>query len=105
MNEDDELVLSTHNEMYEPTQGELESGVFRIMDGTEDDADDDSPKEVSEENNENCNTENVDKTEEMPRKRRKLSPIVYNRSHSPSPTRLKSSTSLNPPTLSTKCMY
>ncbi|XP_014473742.1 PREDICTED: zinc finger CCCH domain-containing protein 14 isoform X2 [Dinoponera quadriceps] len=95
VNEDDELaLLTTHNETYTtPAQSELESGTFRITDGiTEDDADDGSPKEASEENNENCNTENVDKTDEVPRKRRKLSPIVYNRSHSPSPTRLKTST-------------
>lgn len=105
VNEDDELaLLTTQNETYAPAQSELESGAFRITDGTEDDADDDSPKETSEENNENCNTENVDKTDEVPRKRRKLSPIVYNRSHSPSPTRLKSSTLLSQ-TLSTKCTY
>ncbi|XP_011153047.1 zinc finger CCCH domain-containing protein 14 isoform X1 [Harpegnathos saltator] len=93
VNEDDELaLLTTHNETYAPAQSELESGAFRITDGTEDETDNGSPKEVSEENNENCNTENVDKTDEVPRKRRKLSPIVYNRSHSPSPTRLKSTT-------------
>lgn len=104
VNEDDELALLTTHETYTAAQSELESGAFRIMDGTEDDVDDDSPKEASEENNENCNTENVDKMDEVPRKRRKLSPIVYNRSHSPSPTRLKSSASLLP-TLPTKCMY
>lgn len=60
-----------------------------------------SPKETSDENNENCNTENVDKTDEAPRKRRKLSPIIYNRSHTPSPTRSKSNTLLSS-TLPTK---
>lgn len=104
VNEDDELaLLTTHNETYAAMQhsSELESGAFRITDDAEDDAEIDSPKEVSEENNENCNTENVDKTDETPRKRRKLSPIIYNRSQSPSPTRLKSNVSL-PPTLTTK---
>lgn len=96
MNEDDELaLLTTHNEATTAmVQDELEMSTFRITDGTEDDVDA-SPKEASgEENNENCNTENVDKTDEVPRRRRKLSPIVYNRSHSPSPTQLKSNASL-----------
>lgn len=107
MNEDDELaLLTTHNESMTTAtsatstmsvQDEMEMSTFRITDETEADAEDASPKETSgEENNENCNTENVDKTDEMPRKRRKLSPIVYNRSHSPSPTRLKSIASLVP---------
>ena len=56
-------------------------------------------KDRTEENNENCNTENVEKTDEIPKKRRRLSPIVYNRSHSPSPTDLKSSTLLTTPLL------
>jgi hypothetical protein len=87
------------------TQNDLENGVFeRTMEGTEDETDA-SPKETSgEENNENCNTENVDKTGESPRKRRKLSPIIYNRSHSPSPIRLKSN-ALILPTLTTKRIY
>lgn len=104
MNEDDELaLLTTHNEMY-VAQNELETNAFRMKNGAEDDVEA-SPKEVSgEENNENCNTENVDKTDEVPRKRRKLSPIVYNRSHSPSPVRLKSS-AVVPQTVTTKCMH
>lgn len=69
--------------------------VFRITD-TEDDTET-NRKERPEENNENCNTENVEKTEEVPRKRRKLSPIVYNRSHSPSPIDLKASTPVSTP--------
>lgn len=104
MNEDDELaLLTTHNESYATVQStELNSsGEFRIMDGPEDDMDANSPKETSDENNENCNTENVDKTDEAPRKRRKLSPIIYNRSHTPSPTRSKSNTLLSS-TLPTK---
>ncbi|XP_029167885.1 zinc finger CCCH domain-containing protein 14 isoform X2 [Nylanderia fulva] len=115
VNEDDELaLLTTHSEAYVATTTtstsalaptstmiDLEAGAFRI---TEDDAEDVSPKETSgEENNENCNTENMDKTDEMPRRRRKLSPIIYNRSQSPSPTRLKSTASLLP-TLVTKLM-
>ncbi|CAL1682018.1 unnamed protein product [Lasius platythorax] len=111
VNEDDELaLLTTHSETYAatmtttttttsaPTSIELEADAFRITtDETEDDAEDVSPKETSgEENNENCNTENMDKTDETPRRRRKLSPIIYNRSHSPSPTRLKSTASLLP---------
>lgn len=104
MNEDDELaLLTTHNESMTTAtstmsvQDEMEMNTFRITDEMEANAEDASPKETSgEENNENCNTENVDKTDEMPRKRRKLSPIVYNRSHSPSPTRLKSTASLVP---------
>jgi len=106
VNEDDELaLLTTHNETTAAmAQDELEISKFRITDGTEDNVDA-SPKEASgEENNENCNTENVDKTDEMPRKRRKLSPIVYNRSHSPSPTQLKSNASLVP-TLTAKRMH
>lgn len=107
MNEDDELALLTsHSETTTATatatttatmsEEELEISAFRITDGAEDNVDA-SPKEASgEENNENCNTENVDKTDEVPRKRRKLSPIIYNRSHSPSPTRLKSNASLAP---------
>lgn len=125
MNEDDELaLLTTQGETAYATavaaaaaaamttattttalmQNELENGAFeRTMEGTEDDTDS-SPKETSgEENNENCNTENVDKTDESPRKRRKLSPIIYNRSHSPSPTRLKSNAVLS--TLATKGMH
>ncbi|XP_012232334.1 zinc finger CCCH domain-containing protein 14 [Linepithema humile] len=101
VNEDDELaLLTTHNETY-AAQNELETDAFRMKaDRMEDDVEA-SPKETSgEENNENCNTENVDKTDEVPRKRRKLSPIVYNRSHSPSPVRLKSSAVL--PTLTIK---
>ncbi|EFN68126.1 Zinc finger CCCH domain-containing protein 14 [Camponotus floridanus] len=108
VNEDDEFaLLTTHSETYAATTTtsapsstpvDLEAGAFRITtDGTEDDTEDISPKEASgEENNENCNTENMDKTDEAPRKRRKLSPIIYNRSHSPSPTRLKSTASLLP---------
>lgn len=108
VNEDDELaLLTTHSETYAATTTsaltsasasttiDLEAGAFRI---TEDDVEDVSPKETSgEENNENCNTENMDKTDEItPRRRRKLSPIIYTRSHSPSPTRLKSTASLLP---------
>lgn len=115
MNEDDELaLLTTHNEAMTATtattemsgmaQDELEISTFRITDEAEDNVDS-SPKETSgEENNENCNTENVDKTDEVPRKRRKLSPIIYNRSHSPSPTRQKSNASLVP-TLTAKRMH
>lgn len=106
MNEDDELaLLTTHNETYTTQNSSgLENEVFRITDDTEDDMETNSPKEVSEENNENCNTENVEKTDEVPRKRRKLSPIIYNRSHSPSPTQPKSTTLLLP-TLTTKRMH
>ncbi|KAL6255137.1 hypothetical protein P5V15_013471 [Pogonomyrmex californicus] len=111
VNEDDELaLLTTHNEaaataaamtttttatatttIATTTAIAQNKNTFRITtDETENDVEA-SPKETSgEENNENCNTENVDKTDDMPRKRRKLSPIIYNRSHSPSPTRLKS---------------
>ncbi|XP_050456640.1 zinc finger CCCH domain-containing protein 14 [Cataglyphis hispanica] len=113
VNEDDELaLLTTNSETYTATTTttsaqastpiELEASAFRITtDGTEDDTEDVSlllsSKEASgQENNENCNTENMDKADEAPRKRRKLSPIVYNRSHSPSPTRLKSTASLLP---------
>lgn len=70
-------------------QNESETSVFQV---TEVESEGDtSGKERAEENNENCNTENVEKTEELPSKRRKLSPIVYNRSHSPSPADSKSS--------------
>ncbi|XP_076172664.1 nuclear polyadenosine RNA-binding 2 isoform X2 [Ptiloglossa arizonensis] len=97
VNEDDELVLlTTQNDVY--TQNESETSVFQVteVEGEEDA----SGKERAEENNENCNTENVEKiTEEVPRKRRKLSPIVYNRSHSSSPADLKSSTLPTTPTL------
>lgn len=109
MNEDDELALLTTNNETTTTaattaKDELEMTTFRITDGTENHVDT-SPKETSgEENNENCNTENVDKIDEAPRRRRKLSPIVYNRSHSPSPIQLKSSVSLVP-TLAAKRMY
>ncbi|XP_011708232.1 PREDICTED: zinc finger CCCH domain-containing protein 14 [Wasmannia auropunctata] len=105
VNEDDELaLLTTHNEATAAAtattteaQDELEIRKFRIAGDAEDSAEDASPKEASgEENNENCNTENVDKIDETPRRRRKLSPIVYNRSHSPSPTQLKSNASLAP---------
>lgn len=94
VNEEDELaLLTTQNESY----GEKDTvqTVFRITD-TEDDTET-NRKERPEENNENCNTENVEKTEEVPRKRRKLSPIVYNRSHSPSPIDLKASTPVSTP--------
>jgi len=104
VNEDDELaLLTTHNEATTTTmaamaQDELEINKFRITSSAEDNAHT-SPKVASgEENNENCNTENVDKIDEMPRRRRKLSPIIYNRSHSPSPIQLKSNAS----TLATK---
>ncbi|XP_018401746.1 PREDICTED: zinc finger CCCH domain-containing protein 14 [Cyphomyrmex costatus] len=110
VNEDDELSLLTHNEATTMTatttmagmaQNELEINKFRITGATEDNVHA-SPQEASgEENNENCNTENVDKIDEMPRKRRKLSPIIYNRSHSPSPIQLKSNASLAS-TLATK---
>lgn len=113
MNEEDEFaLLTTHNEATTTTtattvmsvQDDLEISTFRITDEAEDNVDA-SPKEASgEENNENCNTENVDKTDDVPRKRRKLSPIIYNRSHSPSPIRLKSSASLTP-TLVAKRMH
>lgn len=112
VNEDDEFaLLTTHNETYaamtsapSSTPVDSEADAFRITtDRTENDMEDVSPKETSgEENNENCNTENMDKTDEAPRKRRKLSPIIYNRSHSPSPTRLKSTALL--PTLVAKRM-
>ncbi|XP_043251541.1 zinc finger CCCH domain-containing protein 14 isoform X1 [Colletes gigas] len=90
VNEDDELVLlTTQNDVY--AQNESETSVFQVTEM--EDEEDASGKERAEENNENCNTENVEKTtEEVPRKRRKLSPIVYNRSHSPSPADAKSST-------------
>ncbi|XP_076299815.1 nuclear polyadenosine RNA-binding 2 isoform X1 [Lasioglossum baleicum] len=97
VNEDDELVLlTTQNDVY--TQNESETSVFQVteVDGGEVDA---NGKERAEENNENCNTENVEKSEEVPRKRRKLSPIVYNRSHSPSPAEIKTSTLLTNPLL------
>lgn len=96
MNEDDELALSTiQNDIY--AQNESETSVFHVSEMETDG--DLSVKEKSEENNENCNTENVENTEEIPKKRRKLSPIIYNRSHSPSPTDLKSSTLLTNPLL------
>ncbi|XP_048264666.1 zinc finger CCCH domain-containing protein 14 isoform X1 [Bombus terrestris] len=96
VNEDDELALSTiQNDMY--TQNESETSVFQVTEiETEGDV---SVKERTEENNENCNTENVEKIEEIPKKRRKLSPIIYNRSRLPSPTDLKSSTLLTNPLL------
>lgn len=88
VNEDDELALSTiQNDMY--VQNESETSVFQITEAEEEGED---LKERTDENNENCNTENVEKIEEPPRRRRKLSPIVYNRSHSPSPVDLKSNT-------------
>lgn len=71
-------------------QNEQESNVLRITEVEEDG--DSIMKDINEENNENCNIENVDTVENMPTKRRKLSPIVYNRSHSPSPVELKSKT-------------
>ncbi|XP_029041496.2 zinc finger CCCH domain-containing protein 14 isoform X1 [Osmia bicornis bicornis] len=87
VNEDDELALSTiQNDMY--VQNESETSVFQITEAEEEG----DLKERTDENNENCNTENVEKIEEAPRRRRKLSPIVYNRSHSPSPVDLKSNT-------------
>ncbi|XP_006607891.1 zinc finger CCCH domain-containing protein 14 [Apis dorsata] len=96
VNEDDELALSTiQNDIY--AQNESETSVFHVSEMETDG--DLSVKERSEENNENCNTENVENTEEIPKKRRKLSPIIYNRSHSPSPTDLKSSTLLTNPLL------
>lgn len=94
MNEDDELALSTiQNDIY--IQNESETSVFQATEiETEGDI---SVKERTEENNENCNTENVEKIEEIPKKRRKLSPIIYNRSRLSSPTDLKSSTLLTNP--------
>lgn len=87
--EDDELALSTiQSDVY--IQNESESLLFQELE-TENEGST-SIKERTEENNENCNTENVEKAEEVPKKRRKLSPIVYNRSHSPSPADLKTST-------------
>jgi len=113
VNEEDEFaLLTTHNEATTATTAttamsmldDLEISTFRITDEAEDNVDA-SPKEASgEENNENCNTENVDKTDDVPRKRRKLSPIIYNRSHSSSPIQLKSSASLMP-TLAAKRMH
>lgn len=109
MNEDDELaLLTTHNEATATTtamaQDELEMSTFRITTDEVEDKVNASSKETSaEENNENCNTENVDKTDEVPRRRRKLSPIVYNRSHSPSPARIKSKSLA--PTLAAKRMH
>ncbi|CAD1477683.1 unnamed protein product [Heterotrigona itama] len=96
VNEEDELALSTiQNDVY--AQNESEASVFQVTEmETEGDI---SVKDRTEENNENCNTENVEKTDEIPKKRRRLSPIVYNRSHSPSPTDLKSSTLLTTPLL------
>lgn len=96
VNEEDELALSTiQNDVY--AQNESEASVFQVTEmETEGDM---NVKDRTEENNENCNTENVEKTDEIPKKRRRLSPIVYNRSHSPSPTDLKSSTLLTTPLL------
>lgn len=91
MNEDDELALST-------IQNDSETSIYQISE-LEIDCDI-SMKERDDENNENCNTENVEKIEEMPKKRRKLSPIVYNRSHSPSLASLKHSTLSTSPPLS-----
>lgn len=71
-------------------QSDTESNALRITE-VEDDGDS-ITKDMNEENNENCNTENVDAVESIPTKRRKLSPIVYNRSHSPSPVEVKSTT-------------
>lgn len=83
-------------------EDELENDAFRIT-NVEDEMCA-SPKEAIEENNENCNMENVDKIDEgLSRKRRKLSPIIYNRSHSPSPAQLKPNALLSTPT--TKRMY
>ncbi|KAG7199663.1 hypothetical protein KM043_014256 [Ampulex compressa] len=94
VNEDDELaLLTTQNDAY--AQNEGESTIFATINSDIET----SIKERTEENNENCNTENVDKTEEIPRKRRKLSPIVYNRSHSSSPIELKPATLLTSSTV------
>lgn len=91
MNEDELALLTTQSETYAAaTQSQIDSNALRII--TQDDVAA-CPKETNgEENNENCNTENMDKTDEAPRRRRKLSPIVYNRSHSPSPIPIKSDT-------------
>ncbi|XP_020287077.1 zinc finger CCCH domain-containing protein 14 [Pseudomyrmex gracilis] len=95
VNEDELALLTTQSETYvAATQSQIDSNALRITtDTTQDDVMITCPKETNgEENNENCNTENMDKTDEAPRRRRKLSPIVYNRSHSPSPAPLKPDT-------------
>lgn len=57
------------------------------MSNTEDDdkEDDESSNSKQSNNDENQNTENINDAEEPPKKSRKLSPIVYNKSRSPTP--------------------
>ncbi|XP_043485490.1 zinc finger CCCH domain-containing protein 14 [Polistes fuscatus] len=85
--EDDEMALLTvQNDTLVPSDSD--PNILRITD-LDDDADS-IIKDINEENNENCNIENVDVVENIQTKRRKLSPIIYNRSHSPSPVEVKS---------------
>lgn len=78
MNEDDEFALST-SEMENYAQDE--SNASLQYDETEME---ESLKDINLENNENCDTRNFELENQVsPRKRRKLSPIVYTRSPSP----------------------
>ncbi|XP_015587837.1 zinc finger CCCH domain-containing protein 14 [Cephus cinctus] len=89
VNEGDEFTLDTiQTDMY--VQSESCSNTLPLTDIEEDL--DISEDKGTEENNENCNIENVEGTEDVPRKRRKLSPIVFNRSRSPSPAKTKPAT-------------
>lgn len=81
--EDDELALSTvQNDSYEPN--ELSPAPSQTVETEENEV---VEKVIADENNENHNSENVETPQEVTqRKRRKLSPIVYSRSRSPSPS-------------------
>ncbi|XP_012278563.1 zinc finger CCCH domain-containing protein 14 isoform X2 [Orussus abietinus] len=90
VNEDDEIALSSVQADSRVQEQQQSSDTLDMLnDRNEVCINDDALR--YEENIENCNTENVDvDDEDVPTKKRKLSPIVYNRSRSQSPSDSKS---------------
>ncbi|XP_043477267.1 zinc finger CCCH domain-containing protein 14 isoform X2 [Leptopilina heterotoma] len=75
--------------VYNPSayqENESDIIAFHVSNTEDDDKEDDESSNSKLSNNdENQNTENINDTEEPPKKSRKLSPIVYNKSRSPTP--------------------
>ncbi|XP_066601244.1 zinc finger CCCH domain-containing protein 14 isoform X2 [Prorops nasuta] len=101
VNDDEEQASSMLNDSY--NQSDLTHDSFQITDPDEDV--NDSTKDKIDENNENCNTENMEVQEIVLRKSRKLSPIVFNRTDSPSFTEMKDATATSLEKVKERCRY
>lgn len=97
MNEDDDFMLGNSN-----SEEYIEAKSLNGFQMTDVESVQSIDKTQTEDNIENLNIDNIEIDEDIPRKKRKLSPIVYNRSTSSSPLHTKQ---IITPTVSVKRGY